>query len=131
MSLNYNQESLPGEVLFTSCYCLHPTHECSTQYAYLAEHLDRGRHLLLADLLVLLLLGGGLEPLPGQGAPVEVHQHVAQALHVVPPALFDPEVGVDGGVPSRAGQVLVFPEHIYVLGYTHTGRGFVSGVMGG
>ena len=42
-----------------------------------AQHLHRSGHLLLADLLVLLLLGGCLEALPGQGAQVEVHEHVA------------------------------------------------------
>ena len=38
----------------------------------------------------------------------EVHEDVAQALHVVPPALFDPKVRVDRRVPSRTRQVLVF-----------------------
>ena len=38
----------------------------------------------------------------------EVHEDVSEALHVVPPALLDAQVGVDGGVPGRARQVLVF-----------------------
>ena len=58
-------------------------------------------------LFVLLLLGGSLESLPGEGAAVEVHEHVAQGLHVVPPALLDTQVGVDGGVARRPRQVLV------------------------
>lgn len=77
----------------------------------LTQHLDRGGHLLLGDLFVLLLLVGGLEALPGQRAAVEVHHHVAEGLHVVPAALLDAEVGVDRGVPGRPGQVLVLPVH--------------------
>ena len=65
-------------------------------------HLDGRGHLLLADLLVLLLLGGGLEALPRQAAPQEVHQHVAQRLDVVPPALLDAQVRVDARIPRRA-----------------------------
>lgn len=53
-----------------------------------AQHLDGGGHLLLADPLVLLSLGGGLQPLPGQRAQVEVHEHVAQRLQVIPSRLF-------------------------------------------
>lgn len=44
----------------------------------LAQHFDGRGHLLLADALVLLPLGGSLQPLPGQGAQVEVHEHIAQ-----------------------------------------------------
>lgn len=73
----------------------------------LAEHLDGRGHLLLADLLVLLLLGGGLEALPGQGPPQEVHEDIAQGLDVIPAALLDAQVGVDGGVARRPCQVLV------------------------
>ena len=52
-----------------------------------AEDLNGRRHLLLADPLVLLALGGRFEALPGQGAQVEVHEHVAQALQVISTAL--------------------------------------------
>ena len=48
-----------------------------------AEHLHGGRHLLLTDLLVLLLLGRRFESLPRKRASVEVHQDVAEGLHVV------------------------------------------------
>ena len=48
-----------------------------------------------------------LESLPGQTAPVEVHEHVAERFHVVAAALLDAEVRVDGGVARRARQVLV------------------------
>lgn len=70
-------------------------------------HLDGGGHLLLADLLVLLLFGSSLKALPRQGAPQEVHDHVAQRLNVVPPALLDAQVRVDAGIPRRPRQVLV------------------------
>lgn len=43
----------------------------------LAEHLNGGGHFFLADAFILLPLGGGLEPLPGQRAQVEVHENVA------------------------------------------------------
>ena len=34
----------------------------------LAKHLNRGGHFFLTDAFILLPLGGGLEPLPGQRA---------------------------------------------------------------
>ena len=42
-----------------------------------------------------------LEALPGQRAPVEVHEDVAEALHVISPRLLDPEVRVDRGVSGH------------------------------
>ena len=36
-------------------------------------YLNRRRHLLLADLLILLLLGGRLQTLPWKRTPVDVH----------------------------------------------------------
>ena len=36
-------------------------------------YLNRRRHLLLADLLILLLLGGRLQTLPWKRTPVNVH----------------------------------------------------------
>ena len=49
----------------------------------LAEHLDGGGQLFLLDALVLVALVVGLEPLPGEHPPQEVHRHVPDALHVV------------------------------------------------
>ena len=72
----------------------------------LAEVLDGGRLLLLADLLVLLLVRRGLEALPGETAPEEVHEDVTQRLEVVPPRLLAAEVGVDAHVPGGSGQRL-------------------------
>ena len=74
-----------------------------------AEDLDGRRHLLLADLLILLLLGRCFESLPRQSSTVEVHQDVAKRLHVVSSGLLDAQVRVDAGVTGRARQVLVFP----------------------
>ena len=38
----------------------------------------------------------------------EVHEDIAETLHIVPSALLNAKVGVDRGVPSCPGQVLVF-----------------------
>jgi hypothetical protein len=62
--------------------------------------------LPLQDALVLLLLCGGLQALPGQTAAQEVHQDEAQRLYVVAAALLDAQVGVDRGVARCAGQIL-------------------------
>ena len=42
-----------------------------------------------------------LESLPGQGAPVEVHEDISQALHVVPARLLDSQVRVDRGISEE------------------------------
>ena len=55
----------------------------------LAQDLDGGGHLLLHDLFVLFLLDVRLEPLPGERAAVEVHEHVAQRLEIVAAGLLD------------------------------------------
>ena len=39
----------------------------------------------------------------------KVHEDVPEALHVISPALLDPKVSVDAGVPGGACEVLVFP----------------------
>lgn len=48
-----------------------------------AKNLGGSRHLLLHDAVVLLLLGGGLESLPGKGSAAEVEHDIAERLHVV------------------------------------------------
>jgi len=48
-----------------------------------AEDLGWGRHLLLHDAVVLLLLGRRLEALPREGATAEVKHDIAKGLHVV------------------------------------------------
>ncbi len=61
------------------------------------EGVDGGLHLLLTDALVLLSFGARLETLPGEAASEEVHQHVAQRLHVVAARLFYRKSKVRGG----------------------------------
>ncbi len=51
--------------------------------SYLAEHFNWCGELFLTDFLILLLLGGSLEPLPRQAGAVEVHQYIPRALHIV------------------------------------------------
>ncbi|RNA05858.1 hypothetical protein BpHYR1_033557 [Brachionus plicatilis] len=77
----------------------------------LAQNFDWSAHFFLAYLFVFLFFGGGLETLPGKRAPVEVHGDVAERLHVVAAALLYAQVGVDGGVAGRAGQIFVFSVH--------------------
>lgn len=48
-----------------------------------AKDLGGGGHLLLHDAVVLLLLGGSLQALPGQRTAAEVEHDVSQGLHVV------------------------------------------------
>lgn len=72
-----------------------------------AEDLGGGGHLLLHDAVVLLLLSGSLEALPGQRAAAEVEHHVTKGLHIVTTRLLDTQVGIDTGVTSGTGQVLV------------------------
>ena len=85
-----------------------------------AENLGWGGHLLLHDAIVLLLLGGSLEALPGKGAAAEVEHDVAKRLHVITARLFcdvstqgcgvirtDAQMGVDGGITGSTSQVLV------------------------
>jgi hypothetical protein len=69
--------------------------------------LHTGHCLLDFDLLVLLFLGLGWQPLPRQVASQEVHEHDANLLQVVPPRLLNAQVRVQTGVPGRACERLV------------------------
>ena len=73
----------------------------------LAQLLGRGRHLAVHDALIFLLLGVGLEALPGERAPDEVHEDVAERFQVVAAALLNANVSVDRGITGSSGQVLV------------------------
>lgn len=53
-----------------------------------AEHLDRGGLLRLADLRVALLERLRLQALPGQRAAQEVHEHVPDCFEIVATTLF-------------------------------------------
>jgi hypothetical protein len=72
-----------------------------------AEQVGRSGHLLLHDAVVLLLLGSSLETLPWEGTTKEVHEDVGKGLEIITTSLLDAQVGVDGGVTSGTGQVLV------------------------
>lgn len=48
-----------------------------------AQDLGGSRHLLLHDTVVLLLLGSGLESLPGEGSTAEVEHDITKGLHVI------------------------------------------------
>mmetsp|Transcript_34126 Transcript_34126/g.77870 ORF Transcript_34126/g.77870 Transcript_34126/m.77870 type:complete len:229 (-) Transcript_34126:419-1105(-) len=82
-------------------------HELSRKV--LAQHFYGCGHLLLHDLLVFFLLGVGLQALPRQAATIEVHEHIANGLQVIPPALLDPQVGIHTCIASCPCQVLVLP----------------------
>lgn len=64
----------------------------------ITEVLDGSRLLLLANLLVLLLVGSSLETLPRQTTAEEVHEHVAECLEIVTTGLFPTKMGVDAHV---------------------------------
>ena len=53
-----------------------------------AEDFGGRCHLLLHDSVVLLLLGGSLETLPGQRATAEVEHDIAEGLHIITTGLF-------------------------------------------
>ena len=72
-----------------------------------AEKVGGCGHLLLHDPVVLLLLGSGLETLPGERATEEVHQDIGERFEVIAARLLNAQVSIDGGVASSTGQVLV------------------------
>ena len=75
----------------------------------LAKLFNWSGEFFLADLLVFLLFGLCLDPLPGDPFE-EVDEDVAYGLHVVSAGLLNAKVGVDGSVTGRSSQVLVFSE---------------------
>lgn len=79
-----------------------PTRETITQI------LDRSGLLLLANLLILLLVGSSLQTLPRQTAAKEIHEYVAEGLQIISPRLFATKVGVDTHVTCRTRQRLAF-----------------------
>ena len=74
-----------------------------------AEKIGRSGHLFLHDPVILLLLSGGFETLPGERTTEEIHEDVSEGFEVVAASLFDTQVSIDGRVTSSAGQVLVLP----------------------
>lgn len=69
----------------------------------ITEVLDGSGLLLLANLLVLLLVGRRLETLPGEAAAEEVHEDVAESFEIVAARLFSAKVGVDTHVTGGTG----------------------------
>lgn len=82
----------------------------------LAQHLDRGGALRVADLLVALLQRLRLQALPRQGAAQEIHEHVAERLQIVPARLLPSQVRVYRHVPRRARQRLMLPIWYVLIG---------------
>ena len=74
-----------------------------------AEEIGRSSHFFLHNTIVFLLLSSSFEPLPREGTAEEVHKHVGEGFKVVTAGLLNAQVGVDGRVPRRSGQVLVLP----------------------
>lgn len=71
-----------------------------------AQVLDRSSLFLLANLLVLLLVRRGFQPLPWQTSSQEVHENVTQSFQVISPGLLPAQVGVDTHVAGCTGQRL-------------------------
>jgi len=74
----------------------------------LAEGFHWSRHLLLADPVILLLLGLRFQALPRKRSTQEIHEDVPQPLKVVAPRLLDAQVGVDTRVARSPRQCLIF-----------------------
>ena len=81
--------------------------DCKLVWEATAEKIRGRGHLLLHDPVVLLLLGSGLETLPGERATEEVHENVSERFEIIAASLLDTQVSVDGGVASSASQILV------------------------
>jgi hypothetical protein len=82
---------------------------CERTREAVAEVLDRSGLLLLANLLVLLLVGSSLEALPWKTTSKEVHENVAQSFQVVPARLLASQMGVDTHVTRSTGERLALP----------------------
>jgi hypothetical protein len=74
-----------------------------------AEILDGRGLLLLANLLVLLLVGSRLKALPWQSTTEEVHENVTEGLEIVSAGLLASQVGVDTHVTSSTRKRLALP----------------------
>lgn len=68
----------------------------------LAQILNRSCLLLLANLLVLLLVGSSLQTLPGQTSSEEVHEDMAKSLEIVTSRLLPTKMRVDTHVTSSS-----------------------------
>ena len=71
-----------------------------------AQLLQRRLNLLFLNVVVLFVLAAPGEALPRQSSLDEVQQDVADSLQVVSSGLLNSLVRGDGGIPSRACQIL-------------------------
>ena len=92
--------------MWTSCLLI-SCRQLVLTWLSLTKLFNWSREFFLADLLVFLLFGLSLDPLPGDPFE-EVDEDVAYGLHVVSPGLLNAKVGVDRSVTGRSSQVLVF-----------------------
>lgn len=82
----------------------------------LAQDLDRGGALRVADLLVALLQRLRLQALPRQRTAQEVHEHVPERLQIVSARLLAAQMRVYRHVPRRARQRLMLPIWYVLIG---------------
>jgi len=73
------------------------------------KEVGRGRHLLLHNAVVLLLLRRRFQSLPREGATQKVHEDICEGLEIITTSLLNTQVRVDRSVPRRSSQVLVLP----------------------
>jgi hypothetical protein len=72
----------------------------------LAKVLDSSSLLFFSDLLILLLVSGSLQALPGKATAKEIHEDVTEGLQIVSSRLFTSKMGVDTHVTGSTGQRL-------------------------
>lgn len=66
-----------------------------------AQNLGSSSQLLLHDWIILLVLGSGHQPLPGERAAAELNQDVAQRFHIVSARLLDAQMSINGSIAHR------------------------------
>ena len=82
----------------------------------ITQVLDGSSLLLLANLLVLLLVGRSLEALPWQSAAEEVHEDVSERLEIIATRLLASKMCVDTHVSSSSRQRLALSVRDVLLG---------------
>ena len=73
----------------------------------MAECFRGGHEFFIEDFLVFFLFVFGVHVLPGELSEEEVDEHVEHALKIVPAALLDAQMCINGGIAGSAGEVLV------------------------
>lgn len=72
----------------------------------LAKILDGSSLLLFTNLLILLLVSGSLQALPGKATAKEIHEDVTEGFQIVSSRLFASKMGIDTHVTGSTGQRL-------------------------